>query len=329
MSRPPRVELAGGVYHVIARGNERRDVFRDDADRRLYLARLAQCSDRYEFGVLAYCLMPNHVHLAIERGPIPLSKIMLALHSYYSQKFNFRYGRVGHLFQGRYKAFLVEQDRYLDALVRYIHYNPVKAGLVDRAQVYRWSSDQFYRFGHQPQWLDVDRVLRRFAPTPARAAAAYRRWMVPGNGDDEAYADASAIGRVIKGDEKFAESAMRAARVRTRSKRRWTAGALARTASKLLGFSIERLRQRDRSHPESRARLIVAYIGRRDYAFSTTAMAGCFGREESSFAHGLRRLEDALEHDRSLSNLVERIAAALRAEKSELQVRPQESGMQG
>lgn len=328
MSRPPRVELAGGIYHVIARGNERRDVFRDDEDRRLYLARLAVCRDRYEFGVLAYCLMPNHVHLAIERGPVPLSKIMLALHSYYSQKFNFRHDRVGHLFQGRYKAFLVEQDRYLEALIRYIHNNPVKAGLVVRAEVYRWSSDQFYRSRRRPQWLDVHRVLRRFAPTPARATAAYRRWMAR-NGDDESYEEALAIDRVVKGDEKFAERALSRVRFRASSQPRWTAGAMARAASRLLGFSIERLRQPDRSHPESRARLIVAYIGRRDYAFSTTAMAACFRREESSFAHGLRRLEDTLERDRSLSNLVERVAASLRFEKSELQVRPQESGMQG
>lgn len=328
MSRPPRVELAGGVYHVIARGNERRDVFRDDDDRHLYLGRLAECRDRYEFGVLAYCLMPNHIHLAIERGPVPLSKIMLALHCFYSQKFNFRHERVGHLFQGRYKAFLVEQDRYLEALIRYIHNNPVKAGLVDRAQAYRWSSDRFYRSGNWPPWLDVDRVLSRFAPTPARAAAAYRRWMGC-NGSDEPYQDAAAIGRVVKGDEKFAEIAMRTARVRARSSRRWTPGAVARAASELLGFSIERLRQPHRGHRESRARIIVAYIGRRDYGLSTTAMAACFGRDESSFAHGLRRLEDALERDRSLSILTERVAAALRSKESELQVRPQESEMQG
>lgn len=105
MSRAPRIEIAGGVYHVIARGNERRDIFRDDSDRHLYLARLAECRDRYRFGVLAYCLMPNHVHLAVERGPVPLSKIMLALHSYYSQKFNFRHERVGHLFQADTRLF--------------------------------------------------------------------------------------------------------------------------------------------------------------------------------------------------------------------------------
>jgi len=120
---------------------------RDDEDRRLYLDRLAECRSRYGFGLLAFCLMPNHVHLAIARGEVPLSKIMLALHFYYSQKFNWRHERVGHLFQGRYKAYLVEHERYLEALVRYIHLNPVKAGIVERPDAFPWSSDRYYRTG--------------------------------------------------------------------------------------------------------------------------------------------------------------------------------------
>ncbi len=125
MARPLRVELEGGLYHVIVRGNERRNVFRDDADRRRYLARLVFYVEKLSFRLVAYCLMDNHVHLAIERGKVPLSRIMAGLQSSYTQYFNRRHGRSGHLFQGRYKAFLVEKDRYALALVRYIHENPV------------------------------------------------------------------------------------------------------------------------------------------------------------------------------------------------------------
>ncbi len=326
MARAPRVEVQGGVYHVIARGNERRDIFRDDADRRLYLARLAECRGRYGFALLAFCLMPNHVHLAIARGPVPLSKIMFALHFFYSQKFNWRHERVGHLFQGRYKAFLVEHERYLEALIRYIHWNPVKAGIVDRPDAFHWSSDRYYREGVGPPWLDVDFVLARLAPTRPGACAAYRRWM--GASEPDLYEALEPLGRVVKGDEKFARESFRDGRTVVRP-RYWTAEMLARAACIAQGFTLPRLKGRTRARPESRARLIAAYIARRDHDLSTASVAACFGRDESAFVHGLRRLERAIERDPSLARHIERIASVLETQTSELQVRPQTSELQG
>lgn len=309
MSRAPRVEIAGGVYHIIARGNERRDVFRDDADRRLYLARLGECRNRYGFGVLAYCLMPNHVHLALERGSVPLSKIMLALHFYYSQKFNFRHARVGHLFQGRYKAYLIEQERYLNALVRYIHLNPVKAGIVARPEDYPWSSDRPYREGEGPSWLDLDIFLRRLAPNRSRACAAYRRWM--GSIEPDVYDGVAPLGRVVKGTEEFARRSMRKARLALPTRSRWTPATFAAAACEYQGFSLGQLKGPSQTRPESRARLITAFVGRRDHSIPASALAGCFGRDESAFAHGLRRLERQIARDPVLASLVERVASAL------------------
>lgn len=317
MARAPRLEIQGGVYHVIARGNEKRDVFRDDEDRRLYLARLAECRDRYHFAVLAYCLMPNHIHLAIERGPVPLSKIVLALHSYYSQKFNFRHQRVGHLFQGRYKAFLVEHGRYLFALVRYIHGNPVAAGIVNRPDLYRWSSDRWYRSGAGPEWLDVDYVLKQLAPTRSRATAAYRRWM--GSDEPATYDNLEALGRVVKGDEEFARRSMRLAGRDLCRPTSWTPNRFAKAASESQRFSLSQLRGPSRGRPESRARLIAAYVGRRDHGISIAALAACFGRDESALVHGLRKLENKMRTDVGLVRYVERIAALLAAENSEIQ----------
>ncbi|MGH2398128.1 MAG: transposase, partial [bacterium] len=104
MVRPLRLEAPGAVYHVVARGNERKAVSRDDRDRERYLGRLAHYRERFGFLLYAYCLMDNHVHLALQRGPVALSRIMLAVQSSYTQWFNRRHERVGHLFQGRYKA---------------------------------------------------------------------------------------------------------------------------------------------------------------------------------------------------------------------------------
>jgi REP element-mobilizing transposase RayT len=318
--------VAGGFYHVIARGNERRDIFRDDRDRRLYLARLAECRKRYQFGLLAYCLMSNHVHLAIERGPVSIGKIVLALHAYYAQKFNDRYERVGHLFQGRYKAYLVDCERYLGALIQYIHLNPVRAGLVDRPELYAWSSERHYRRGGGPEWLDVDFVLRRFAPSRSSACAAYRRWM---GSHEEDYETVEPLARVVKGGEEFAERSMRAANVVPPRRRRWTPMAFAAAASAAQGFTLESLKGPSQRRPESQARILAAYLGRRDYAIPATALAFCFGRDESALAHGLRRFEDALSRNPSLTRHVERIASAIEAEASTFQVRSQVSDFQG
>jgi REP element-mobilizing transposase RayT len=125
MARPLRIEFPGALYHVIVRGNERKAVFRDDSDRECYLRRLAHYREKLDFRLLAYCLMNNHIHLAIESGEKPLSRIMAGLQSSYTQYFNRRHRRAGHLFQGRYKAFLVEKDPYALALLRYLHENPV------------------------------------------------------------------------------------------------------------------------------------------------------------------------------------------------------------
>jgi putative transposase len=309
MGRAPRVELAGGIYHVIARGNERREIFRDDQDRRVYLSRLAECRKRYEFGLLAYCLMPNHVHLAIERGPVSIGKIVMVLHAFYGQKFNHRYDRVGHLFQGRYRAFLVDSERYLGALIQYIHLNPVRAGLADRPETYAWSSDRHYRRTGGPSWLDTDFVLSRFASSRARACTAYRRWMGSAEEDYEALEPQA---RVVKGDEAFADRSLRAANLDPPKRSSWTPAAFASAASSAQGFTLQRLRASSQRRPESKARIIAAYLGRRDHGIPVTNLAACFRRDESALAHGLRRFEDELSRNPALARRVERIASVIK-----------------
>ena len=140
MARPLREQLAGGIYHVYARGNARTALFLDDRDRRVYLASLAQTIRRQRWRCLAYCLMSNHVHLVIETPEPNLASGMQRLHGGYAQWFNHRHGRVGHLFQGRYGSVLVTSDAQLWAAIRYVVLNPVAAGFCRTAAAYRWSS---------------------------------------------------------------------------------------------------------------------------------------------------------------------------------------------
>ena len=140
VTRPPRIEVAQGVYHVVARGNERRLVFRDDVDRERFLEILCRVAERYDWRVLCYCLMGNHYHLLVVTVGPNLARGMRQLNGVYAQWFNRRHGRVGHLFQGRYKAVLVQGDEHLHRAVRYIVRNPVRAGLTRRVDEWRRTS---------------------------------------------------------------------------------------------------------------------------------------------------------------------------------------------
>jgi len=140
--RPPRIEHAGGVFHVVARGNERALVFRDDRDRERerFLEILEAVADRYRWRVLAYCLMGNHFHLLVMTLEPTLARGTRQLNGVYAQWVNRRQRRVGHLFQGRYKAVSVQTDAHLRRTVRYVIRNPIRAGLSSRPEQWRWTS---------------------------------------------------------------------------------------------------------------------------------------------------------------------------------------------
>jgi REP element-mobilizing transposase RayT len=177
--RKPREQVAGGVYHVFARGNERRLIFRNDADRRTYLGFLSQAIARTNWHCLAYCLMDNHVHLLVETPDPNLALGMQWLQGSYAQIFNRRHQRAGHLFQGRYGAVRVESDAHLFTVVRYLALNPVEANFCDRAEDYSWSSYGGVLATATPGFLDVDRLLGYFAATGGDARGRYRELVSP------------------------------------------------------------------------------------------------------------------------------------------------------
>jgi putative transposase len=181
MARPLRIEFPGGVYHVTSRGNARQAIFMDNEDRGGFLDVLSMVVERFKWLCHAYCLMENHYHLLIETPNANLSKGMRELNGVYTQGFNRRYRRVGHLFQGRYKAILVEKDNHLLSLCRYVVLNPVGVGLVRRPEQWRWSS---YRatvgLAKRPSFLTIDWVLSQFGRRKRVAMEKYRGFVVEG-----------------------------------------------------------------------------------------------------------------------------------------------------
>jgi putative transposase len=190
MARRPRIQLAGALYHVIFRGNERRVLFHDDRDRRRFLQNLAERIPPYDIRLFLYCLMSNHVHLLLETPRGNLSGFMGSLLTSYSTYFNLRHRRSGHLTQGRFTSPLVERNNYLLRLSRYIHLNPVRVKGLSRLPLnerrarlrrYPWSSYRAYTgLAETPEWLDCAPVLAMLEVPARQRRRRYRAFVESG-----------------------------------------------------------------------------------------------------------------------------------------------------
>jgi REP element-mobilizing transposase RayT len=175
MARPWRIEFEGALYHVLSRGNDRRDIFSDAVDRFKFLEGIGEMADRFDVDVFAYVLMGNHYHLLLRTKHANLSKSMQWFGATYTRRFNNRHRRSGHLFQGRFKSILVQNDAYLLRLSYYIHRNPMRAGLVARLADYKWSSYRCYAYKVKaPGWLNLEPILSQF-PNVSDRHRAYRQ----------------------------------------------------------------------------------------------------------------------------------------------------------
>lgn len=183
MARPLRLQFAGALYHVTSRGNGRADIYFSEADRLAWLGVLAQTCARFNWRVHAWCQMSNHYHLLVETPEANLSEGMRQLNGVYTQHVNRVHRRVGHVFQGRFKAVLVERESHLLEVARYVVLNPVRAGMVADAGEWPWSSHACMR-GLQPApaWLEVDALLLAFGRDRARAVLAYEDFVRAGVG---------------------------------------------------------------------------------------------------------------------------------------------------
>ena len=181
MARPLRIEYPGAVYHISTRGNAGQSVFLDDHDRAAFLTTYAEVGSRMQWHCYAYCLMDSHYHLVIETPKPNLSKGMRQLNGVYTQRFNQRHNRSGHLFQGRYKAIVVERNRYLLDVCRHVVLNPVRMGITRKAGSWKWSS---YRatagLEEPPPWLETDWILMQLSHQRSRAQRAYELFVQQG-----------------------------------------------------------------------------------------------------------------------------------------------------
>ncbi len=220
MARKPRIEFEGALYHVIKRGNQRQNIFKDKEDKKRYLTLLSRYKDRYNFSLYAYVLMNNHIHLLLETCETPLSKILQGINQSYTIYFNKKYNTVGHLFQGRYKAILCDRNEYLLTLLKYIHLNPVRAGIVINPDDYRWSSHIFYtKENKESDLINTLYVLRMFSKNKSKARALLRSFVTTEEQTlkKDVY---GTVGQQLLGDEEVINEVSRKSSMRITKKRK-------------------------------------------------------------------------------------------------------------
>lgn len=208
MARPLRIEFAGALYHVTARGNERRDIFFSDEDRLRFLVTLGEVCAGFNWRCHAYCQMTNHYHLLVETLDANLSQGMRQLNGGYTQYVNRKHRRVGHLFQGRFKGILVEKETYLLELARYIVLNPVRASMVTNAQDWLWSSFRAtVGLTQTPAFLTTDWLLSAFGEERREARMRFERFVVAGIGRSSPWQELR--NQIYLGSDRFIEEMQR------------------------------------------------------------------------------------------------------------------------
>ena len=183
MPRKARIDATGALHHIIIRGIEGRKIFRDDSDRENFLDRLDDLIPRTQTRCFAWALLPNHAHLLLQTGLMPIASLMRRILTGYAVTFNLKYRRHGHLFQNRYKSILCQEDAYLRELVRYIHLNPLRAGLVADLRTldrYPWAGHGALMGKIKRRCQDTEYVLAYFGDTRSKARAAYRSFVEKG-----------------------------------------------------------------------------------------------------------------------------------------------------
>ena len=202
MSRPLRIEYPNAVYHITSRGNARSKIYKDNKDRELFLEILGSVIKRYNWLCHPYCLMDNHYHIMIETPEPNLSLGMRQLNGVYTQAYNRRHKKTGHIFQGRYKAILVEKEEYLLELCRYVVLNPVRAGIIKRPEEWRWSS-YLAAIGKTktPLYLTVDWILGQFGSKRKKAEKRYAEFVKAGNNKGKPWDEIK--GQILLGEDEF------------------------------------------------------------------------------------------------------------------------------
>lgn len=291
MPRKPRLHYPGALYHVILRGNARQNIFFEDQDRFRFYLLLQEGVKRLGHRIVSFCLMTNHVHLAIQVGDIQLWRIVQNLSFRYTRWINWRRNRSGHLFQGRYKAFLVDGESYLVELTAYLHLNPLRVGMVNDAVDYRWSSHRAYLGIETVLWLNTDFVLGQFSKNRLTARRAFGEYVAgkTKEGHREDFHGKTSSGSRFIGDDCFVDDTLR--QVEAVPLQKPDVEVILKSVAKLYGLTIEDLSAKGQKRLPSEARMLAAWAVREISDSTLAELAQKVRREASAMSAAAARFD--------------------------------------
>lgn len=298
MARKPRIHYPGALYHVILRGNARQDIFFDDGERCRFYLLMQEGTERYRHRIHAFCLMTNHIHLLVQVADIPLSRIMQNITFRYTRWSNWKREKSGHLFQGRYKAVLVDADEYLLELVRYLHLNPVRAGIATDPLEFSWSSHRAYCGKETIPWLSIDSNLSSFGKRLDAARRKFRQFVLEGleEGHRPEFHVGIGMDSRVLGDLSFTEKVL--AESEEIPACRIGIGEVVSAVCRFYGAGEEELR--GRTHRSSRLRAMTAWIALDTEGCTMTELSSITGRDISTLSCAVRKLRTMAVKDSSL-----------------------------
>ncbi|MBI2982285.1 MAG: transposase [Deltaproteobacteria bacterium] len=307
MPRRSREDIEECLYHVIARGNDRRKIFFDADDCRFYLQKIRAYAKRYDLTFYACCLMPNHVHFLIKRGKFPLSKFMQGLQQSYTAYFNRKHKKVGHLFQGRYKAILCDGDVYFLELVRYIHLNPIRAGIASGLNDYRWSSHHAFR--GKKEW---DFIATKFVLDQTGGRRNY--FSLINDGLNEGYREDlhEVKEQLYLGDDRFVEKVESSVRAPVPPVFNVSLAELAYEVEQYFQLKDGSVHSPSRSRHLTPARDWLLYLNHSLAKFSHRELSIFLGRDPSRLSRQWNHFLERLHHDSNLRIEAEKLAHRIR-----------------
>jgi len=316
MARKPRIHIPGAVYHVVLRSVDNQPLFADDEDFHYFCQLMQEGVERFDHRIHAFCLMPDHAHLAVQVGSLSLSRAMQNLSFRYTRWFNGRHQRTGPLFRGRYKAILVDGALYLLELVRYIHLNPMRSALVRVPIDYPWSSHRTYCGKQNLGWLTTAHVLSQFDPHERIAMNRFQRFMVDGLSEKERddLQRGGTIDRRVLGNEQFVAEALDAPPVKVGGAA--DVRAVVEAVLERYGIALKELAAPGKKRLASEARAVAALIVFEDGHGTLTELGRLVERDVTTLSSAVVRLKKRLVENRELSAKVTELRGLVAASQA-------------
>jgi putative transposase len=303
VARPLRVQFPGAFYHITSRGNERKPVFITDTDRKKFLSYLQSAHEKYGALLHCFCFLPNHYHLLLETPRGNLSEILHHINGAYTTYFNIKRKRSGHLFQGRFKAILVEKEVYAQELSRYIHLNPVRAGLAEDPSSYPWSSYPYYvGLAKRPSWMETRTILGYFSRDEKEANKAYRDFVEQGTGKEIRNPLKEVVGSTFLCGESYIEQVVRRGGIPLSDDKR-NVPALRVLDKRPSLKEIENWIQGVISRQEEIFRKFCLYFSHRFGGYSLEEIGAYYGMKGAAVSQAARRFQKRIRVDSALQRV--------------------------